>query len=127
MMQCVSCNKFVLFTPTKWIRKIKTKQISLWTKKKFQMFLKQETPIHSYTKLKCEKHCNATSIEFRFNWVDFKFLNWIQKHWMEFEFTSRIKVRFNWIRFKFNWNKWDANWCKRYWKLSREYGVEKKN
>jgi hypothetical protein len=32
-------------------------------------------------KWKHEQHCNA-------NWIKFKFLNWVQIHWMKFEFNS---------------------------------------
>jgi hypothetical protein len=59
------------------------------------MFLKWKILIHFYMKWKHEQHCNA-------NWIKFKFLNWVQIHWMEFEFISNcielnltIGLRFN--------------------------------
>jgi len=67
--------------------------------------------------------CNLNSIQF-------KFLNLVQIHGMEFELIwDSIEFRFDWIHMQFNLNsienKWDANWCKRYWKSIYDYGVEK--
>jgi hypothetical protein len=62
----------------------------------FLMFLKWKTLIHSYVKLKHEQDYNATWIEFRFNRIEFKFLNWIQKHQMKFQ------LKFNSTKFNSN-------------------------
>jgi len=60
MMQYVTYNKLSLFS-----QKLKEleKQIFLLSHNVFQMFLKWETLIHSYVKLRCEQHCNAIWIE----------------------------------------------------------------
>jgi len=65
------------------------------------------------------------------NWIEFKTLNLFQVHWLKFNFLSDtwngIKISIS-IELKSNSieEKWDANWCKRYWKPTCEYGVEKK-
>jgi hypothetical protein len=62
-MQCLICNKSSLFAPKLNTLKKQGKekyQISLWSKKHFQVFLKQETLIHSYMKLRhVKQYCNA--------------------------------------------------------------------
>jgi hypothetical protein len=71
---------------------------------------------------------NSNSIEFRFNWTLIQIPN-IQIHGMKF--------KFHWIRY-FDWiwfeiqldsdsveEKWDVNWCMRYWKYACHCSVEK--
>jgi hypothetical protein len=72
IMQCVTCNKSCLFAPR---LKVSWKQ-----RKKLQLFLKQKTLIFFYMKsrhdnmaMQLELHWNSKSIEFVFNWIEFKF------------------------------------------------------
>jgi hypothetical protein len=59
---------------------------------------------------------------------------WIILHatWIELNSNSQMnsnilngimEFKFHWIKFK---DKWDANWCKRYWKFAYDYSVRKK-
>lgn len=53
-------------------------------------------------------------IGFRFNGIEFRFLNWIQLHWIEFEF------QFNSIK------QSNSDSIEEEWKSTCEYGAEKK-
>lgn len=58
------------------------------------------------------------------NWIESKTLNLFQVHWLKFKKNSNT---WNEIKISISIEEnWDANWCKRYWKLACEYGVEKK-
>jgi hypothetical protein len=76
MMQCIMCNKFSLFAPRLKALKNKGNTNILVKQEKFQMFLKWETLIHSYMKLKMNNIANATLnwIEVIFNWIRFKYI-----------------------------------------------------
>jgi hypothetical protein len=71
---------------------------------------------------------HATWIESKLNWIE----NQIISYWLELK--NKIKIQFNSIQFKFNQvkikchlisnlieEKWDANWCRRYWKFAHHY------
>jgi hypothetical protein len=49
-------------------------------------------------------------------------------HYMEIEFNSRFVILFKNIKWNSNSieEKWNANWCRRYWKSIHGYGVGKK-
>jgi hypothetical protein len=101
MMQYVTCNNFSLFAPRLIALEKQGKDKYPWGANKFCLtFLKWETLIHSYMKLRHEKHCNA---------------NWI---------------KFNLHSTKFNSNsiedKWDVNQWKKYSRSSYEYSVAEK-
>jgi len=60
-------------------------------------------------------------IYFNPNSIEFKFLNWTQKHQMGFKFNSN-PIQFNWIHILFNSisikNKQDTNWSKKVLKFA---------
>ncbi len=59
------------------------------------------------------------------NCVKIKFI-WMILYATWIELNSNIMngiFKFHWIEFKV---KWDANWCKRYWKFAYDYSVRKK-
>jgi hypothetical protein len=79
------------------------------------LFLKCETLVHSYLKLKHEKYYNATWIESELNLdlieLNSNTLNLLDSNSIKFifdsmEFNSTIGLRFNWIEEKWNENLW---------------------
>jgi len=60
--------------------------------------------------------CNLNSNLIQFN-LDLIKSNWIQIHWMKFEFKFN-----NWIKI-FKIFKWDTNWWRRYQKSACKYDV----
>ncbi len=83
MIQYVTCNKSWLFAPRqKNSKKQRKEKYPSGTRKKFKCFLINFSnsflyEIEAWTTLQCN-------------------LNWIQIHWMEFEFNLVIGLRFNW-------------------------------
>jgi hypothetical protein len=86
MMQCITCNKFSLFALRLKSSENKGNTNILVKQEKFQMFLKWETLIHSYLKLKMNNIANAT-------WIEFELKIYL------IEFNSNT---FNLIQFQFN-------------------------
>jgi hypothetical protein len=83
MIQYVMCNKSWLFTKTKKLQK---------NKKKKNILVEQENNSNVFEM----KHSNSFLYEIE-TWTTLQCnLNWIQIHWMEFEFKSIIGLRFNW-------------------------------
>jgi hypothetical protein len=64
MMQCIRCNKSSLFAPRLKALENKRNSNILVKQEESQIFLKWETLIHSYLKLKMNNIANATWIEF---------------------------------------------------------------
>jgi hypothetical protein len=87
MMQYVTCNKYpYLHQDLKYWKKIKEKtNLSLWNKKKIQVFLKWETDssvyeIEAWTTLQC--NLNRIWMKIQIHWKKFE-LNWIELNWIK--------------------------------------------
>jgi len=98
-----------------------TNLIKWWQKLFFFLFFCWKLNFHSNENI--EWHCMGSSTElfwigFVFKSIQFKFLNWIQMHWLEFHNSTSFNSK-NWIKvqLKKKRKKSDANWWRRYWQI----------
>jgi hypothetical protein len=84
MIQYVTCNKSWLFAP---------RQKNLWKNKEKENILVEQEKNSNVFEM---KHNNLFLYEIE-AWTTLQCnLNWIQIHWMEFEFNSIIGLKLNW-------------------------------
>jgi hypothetical protein len=80
--------------------------------------------------MKNKFHSNE-NIELHACWIGFKFINWIQIHYLEVDQIelNSISTQFNsiiWLRFNSIQIQLKTKWWRMYWKYIHEYGVGRK-